>query len=46
LKKSINLIATLKGRFSRPIKIVSDGDYCGKLVNKTIAVLGFVLENV
>ncbi len=45
-KGAFDVIATLKGRFSRLIKIVADGGYRGELINKTKAAFGFVLDIV
>jgi putative transposase len=45
-KGAVNVIATLKGRFSRLVKIVADGGYRGELIDKTKAAFGFVLDIV
>ena len=45
-KGAFNVIATLKGRFDRLVKIVADGGYRGELIDKTKAAFGFVLDIV
>lgn len=45
-KGALNVIATLKGRFDRLVKIVADGGYRGELIDKTKAAFGFVLDIV
>jgi putative transposase len=43
---AVNVIATLKGRFNRLVKIVADGGYRGELIDKTKAAFGIVLDIV
>jgi putative transposase len=45
-KGAVNVIATLKGRFNRLVKIVADGGYRGELIDKTKAAFGIVLDIV
>jgi len=45
-KGAFGVIASLKGRFNRLIKVVADGGYRGELIEKTKAAFGFVLEIV
>lgn len=45
-KGAFDVIATLKGRFGRLIKIVADGGYRGELISKTKAAFGFILDIV
>lgn len=45
-KGAFNVIATLKGRFDRLVKIVADGGYRGELIGKTKAAFGFILDIV
>jgi putative transposase len=41
-----DLIALLKGRFERLVKIVADGGYRGELIEKTKTAFGWILEIV
>ena len=45
-KGASNVIASLKGRFERLVKIVADGGYRGELIEKTKATFGWILEIV
>jgi putative transposase len=45
-KGAFNVIATLKGRFCRLVKIVADGGYRGELIDKTKAAFNLVLDIV
>ena len=45
-KGASNVIASLKGRFERLVKIVDDGGYRGELIEKTKATFGWILEIV
>ena len=46
LKSASDVIASLKGRFERLVKIVADGGYRGELIEKTKATFGWILEIV
>jgi putative transposase len=41
-----DVIALLKGRFERLVKIVADGGYRGELIEKTKTTFGWILEIV
>ena len=41
-----DVIALLKGRFERLVKIVADGGYRGELIEKTKTAFGWILEIV
>ncbi len=45
-KGAFAVIASLKGRFGRLVKVVADGGYRGELIEKTKAAFGFILEIV
>jgi putative transposase len=45
-KGATDVIAMLKGRFERLIKIVADGGYRGELIEKTKTAFGWILEIV
>ena len=45
-KGASDVIALLKGRFARLIKIVADGGYRGELIEKTKTTFGWMLEIV
>ncbi len=45
-KGAIDVIALLKGRFGRLVKIVADGGYRGELIEKTKTTFGWILEIV
>ena len=45
-KGASDVIALLKGRFARLIKIVADGGYRGELIEKTKTAFGWILEIV
>ena len=45
-KGASDVIALLKGRFERLVKIVADGGYRGELIEKTKATFGWILEIV
>ena len=45
-KGASDVIALLKGRFERLVKIVADGGYRGELIEKTKAKFGWILEIV
>jgi putative transposase len=45
-KGAFDVIALLRGRFSRLIKIVADGGYRGELIEKTKNAFGWILEIV
>lgn len=45
-KGAFNVIATLKGRFCRLVKVVADGGYRGELIDKTKAAFNLVLDIV
>ncbi|MFT3738844.1 MAG: transposase [Breznakibacter sp.] len=45
-KGAFDVIATLKGRFGRFVKIVADGGYRGELISKTKVAFGFMLDIV
>ena len=45
-KGARDVIALLKGRFERLVKIVADGDYRGELIEKTKTKFGWILEIV
>jgi len=43
-KAAFNVIALLKGRFARLIKIIADGGYRGELIELTKKTFGWILE--
>ncbi len=43
-KGATDVIALLKGRFERLVKIVADGGYRGELIEKTKTAFGWILE--
>jgi len=45
-KGATDVIALLKGRFERLVKIVADGGYRGELIEKTKTAFGWILEIV
>ena len=45
-KGATEVIALLKGRFERLVKIVADGGYRGELIEKTKTAFGWILEIV
>lgn len=45
-KAALNVIAELKGRFSRLIKIIADGGYRGELIENTRKRFGWIVEIV
>lgn len=45
-KGACKVIALLKGRFERLIKIVADGGYRGELIEKTKATSGWILDTI
>jgi len=45
-KGASDVIALLKGRFERLVKIVADGGYRGELIEKTKTTFGWILEIV
>ena len=45
-KGASDIIALLKGRFERLVKIVADGGYRGVLIEKTKTTFGWILEIV
>jgi len=45
-KGATDVIALLKGRFERLVKIVADGGYRGELIEKTKIAFGWILEIV
>ena len=45
-KGASDVIASLKGRFERLVKIVADGGYRGELIEKTKTAFGWILEIV
>lgn len=45
-KGATDVIAMLKGRFERLVKIVADGGYRGELIEKTKIAFGWILEIV
>jgi len=45
-KGATDVIALLKGRLERLVKIVADGDYRGELIKKTKTAFGWILEIV
>jgi len=45
-KGATDVIALLKGRFTRLVKIVTDGGYRGELIEKTKTAFGWILEIV
>ena len=45
-KGATDVIALLKGRFARLVKLVADGGYRGELIEKTKTAFGWILEIV